>query len=153
MAKRARAATVDVGLRIKEPMRARLERVAKMRGMSMNAEIVDRLNRSFVEDDFLGGHDLRIAAALMTAAFNSAGSRAAQAKGIKDNWTRDADCYLSALSGMIDTMLNENAPPDFDDEKKAALILSLQDRIMTRRLWREDKDSRKWIVDPHGDKR
>ena len=39
--------TVQVGLRLKEPLRAAIEEAARRRGMSMNAEIVCRLERSF----------------------------------------------------------------------------------------------------------
>ena len=46
MAKRKQSAKVDLTLRIKEPLRADLAKTAKQRGVSMNAEIVNRLERS-----------------------------------------------------------------------------------------------------------
>ena len=43
---------------MKEPLRAKLGRVAKRRGISLNAEIVDRLESSFVSrDDVFGGYE------------------------------------------------------------------------------------------------
>ena len=47
MARRDEAQTVQVGLRVKEPLRALLEESATERGISMNAEIVRRLERTF----------------------------------------------------------------------------------------------------------
>jgi hypothetical protein len=38
---------VQIGVRLEEQLRRRLERVASLRGQSMNAEIVERLRRSF----------------------------------------------------------------------------------------------------------
>ena len=73
MSKRTRAATVDIGLRVKEPMRARIERSAKDRGVSMNAEINDRLETTFTKEElfdrFFGGPEIRRMANLWAAAF------------------------------------------------------------------------------------
>lgn len=42
---------VQIGVRLEEELRRRLERVASQRGQSMNAEIVERLRRSFQGDE------------------------------------------------------------------------------------------------------
>jgi Arc-like DNA binding domain len=42
---------VQIGVRLEERLRRRLERVASQRGQSMNAEIVERLERSFQSDE------------------------------------------------------------------------------------------------------
>src|SRR4051794_8052513 len=42
---------VQIGVRLEEQLRRRLERVASQRGQSMNAEIVERLRRSFQSDE------------------------------------------------------------------------------------------------------
>ncbi len=55
MAKRGKSARAQVPLRIPEALRARIEKAAKARGASMNAEIVERLARSFETEDRLGG--------------------------------------------------------------------------------------------------
>lgn len=47
MARRKKSATVDLKVRMKEPLRASLATAAKRRGVSMNAEAVDRLEQSF----------------------------------------------------------------------------------------------------------
>jgi hypothetical protein len=48
MARGDEGSTVQIGLRVKEPLRARLEEAAREQGISMNAEIVRRLEDSFV---------------------------------------------------------------------------------------------------------
>ena len=44
---RKQSATVQLKLRMKEPLRARLEKTAKTRGVSLNSEAVDRIDRSY----------------------------------------------------------------------------------------------------------
>ena len=46
MVKRSKTAVVQTGLRIREPLRIHLEKAAKDRGVSLNTEINDRLERS-----------------------------------------------------------------------------------------------------------
>src|SRR5262249_22520015 len=74
MTKRPKAATVDIGLRVKEPVRARIERAAKDSGVSMNAEINSRLDSSFTKEDIVdrmfGGPELRRMAMLWAAVFS-----------------------------------------------------------------------------------
>ncbi len=55
MAKRSRSATAQLKIRTREPLRARLEAAAKRRGVSLNAEIVDRLKKSMETEDRFGG--------------------------------------------------------------------------------------------------
>lgn len=55
MARRKKSATVQIKVRIKEELRARLEKAAKARGVSLNAEIGDRLENSFEYESRLGG--------------------------------------------------------------------------------------------------
>jgi len=52
MKKRSKTDTVHVSTRMREPLRAKLEAAAKARGVSLNAELVDRLERSFERDEF-----------------------------------------------------------------------------------------------------
>ena len=47
MAKRSEKALVGLTLRLREPLRRKLEAAAKKRGVSLNAELVARLERSF----------------------------------------------------------------------------------------------------------
>jgi hypothetical protein len=45
--KRSEADTVQISVRAKEPLRRQLQEAAEERGVSMNVEIIDRLQRSF----------------------------------------------------------------------------------------------------------
>ncbi len=55
---RPKSATIDLKVRMKEPLRARIEKAAKDRGVSLNAEIVDRVEKSFLKADALGNPEL-----------------------------------------------------------------------------------------------
>jgi hypothetical protein len=48
---RAKAATIGLNTRMKEPLRARLAAAAKKRGVSLNAEVVHRLEGSFRKEE------------------------------------------------------------------------------------------------------
>ena len=48
---RAKSATIDLKVRMKEPLRACIEEAAREHGVSMNAEIVNRLARTFREEE------------------------------------------------------------------------------------------------------
>ena len=50
MAERSRSDTVQLKARMKEPLRAELEAAAEANGVSLNAEMVHRLEQSFIED-------------------------------------------------------------------------------------------------------
>ena len=56
---RAKSATVDLKVRMKEPLRAKIEVAAKERGVSLNAETVARLEQTFQEEEALGGRQFR----------------------------------------------------------------------------------------------
>lgn len=45
------APRADIKIRMTEPLRADIERAARRQGRSMNAEMIDRLQRTF-DDDF-----------------------------------------------------------------------------------------------------
>ena len=70
---RDKSATVDLRVRMKEPLREKIETAARARGVSLNAEAVDRLARSFdadeaIFDDFGGRSGYEIFRVLGTAA-------------------------------------------------------------------------------------
>ncbi len=72
MAKRDKKAKVDLKLRMKEPLRASIEAAAAERGFSMNAEMVDRLESSFMAREGLFGSSqkyrlMQVAAAVVLA--------------------------------------------------------------------------------------
>ncbi len=51
MAERARSDTIQLKPRMKEPLRAKLEAAAEAKGVSLNAEMVHRLESSFLDED------------------------------------------------------------------------------------------------------
>ncbi len=61
MAERARSDTIQLKARMKEPLRAKLEEAAETKGVSLNAEMIHRLEQSFSDDAALieafGGRD------------------------------------------------------------------------------------------------
>jgi|SRR6516164_6564609 hypothetical protein len=81
MAKRPKAATVDIGLRVKEPLRARIERAAKESGVSMNTAITTLLESAFTRtetiDRMFGSPELRRLAMLWAAVFSDGAHRGA----------------------------------------------------------------------------
>jgi hypothetical protein len=96
-------------LRIKEPLRAEIERAASVLGVSMNAEMQRRLEQSFggerdFLDDLLADPSLRTQASLMLLNFERAGRAMAEAKGLSTEprvWMRDSDCYRAACAGAM----------------------------------------------------
>jgi len=53
MVKRAQTAIVGLKVRLREPLRKKLEVAAKRKGVSLNAELVVRLEESFLGEGFL----------------------------------------------------------------------------------------------------
>src|SRR5690348_12582931 len=51
---RTDASTAEIKIRMKEPLRAQIERAAEIRGVSMNAEMIARLEHSYRTDESLG---------------------------------------------------------------------------------------------------
>ena len=76
MAERGTSRRAQVPLRIPEPLRARIAAVAKDAGRSMNAEILDRLERSFEHEDWIGSPNLTQLMETITSAMKSTGETA-----------------------------------------------------------------------------
>jgi Arc-like DNA binding domain len=96
--RRKETETVQIGLRVKEPLRAALEDAARQRGVSMNAETVARLERSFEQDqriaDVFGSAELfglmRALAAIMTSAATAVATSEKEAhEWLADPWRYD----------------------------------------------------------------
>jgi hypothetical protein len=134
MPRRKETETVQVGLRVKESLRVALEQAASERGVSMNAEIVRRLERSFAEELAFGSAELRRVGYLMASAFAMAGQFNA---GDKQDWIKDRDCYRAGLIGVVDALLI--GLPDATHEDAALIIESLKGRLLTRMMMQEQK--------------
>jgi len=117
MARAKASKIVQVKARMREPLRARLEAVAKGRGVSINSELVDRLERSFAKDDAFGGLAIANMARLMAAAFLQGGQHAAQAQyphWRPTQWIHNSDCYDAAVKAVVralNSMRPINLPP------------------------------------------
>ena len=133
MPERTKSDTVQLKVRMKEPLRAALEEASERRGVSMNAEIVQRLERSFTEEESLGGPGMRRLAYSMIVAFTRAGRLRA---GGKENWIDDPDCYRAGVFGVVDALLiGMNVPPQEVD----LAIESLRGKLMSRVLMAEQQ--------------
>ncbi len=76
MAKDRKTSRAQVGLRVSEEMRQRLEDAATSNGRSINSEIVSRLDRSFETEDRLGGPGLSTLVETIATVMKSTGGRA-----------------------------------------------------------------------------
>lgn len=139
MAKRKQSATVDVKLRMKEPLRAALEGAARKRGISMNAEIVERLSRSFNQEAAveaaLGGPEIRRMAMLMVAAFAHNGAMMAHALGHPEwsatDWMKDPSCYREAALSVFEALMVAQAGAGWDTDGCYLEVEALKGRIAT----------------------
>jgi hypothetical protein len=84
MADHGKVGVADIKIRVKEPLRARVEAAARERGVSMNAELISRLEKSFAQDDqladTLGSKDVVTFMQSIAAAMRKAGEIAAASK-------------------------------------------------------------------------
>lgn len=117
MAKREQSDTVQLNLRIKEPIRQKIEESAREHGVSMNAEMVDRLEKSFelqrnIEDIF-GSSQIFGIMKIIASTMNEIGKHGYYLSNRKlddgDRWLRDPFAYDEAL-GAVTTVLEALRP-------------------------------------------
>lgn len=106
-------------IRVRESLRARLEKSAKARGVSLNAEIVRRLEQSVGKEDELGGPELVHLVNLMASAFLQAGNAAARFEGHPEwtvaEWSADPICYIKAVKSVAQALAG--AHPEFQGDE------------------------------------
>ena len=104
-AQRGQDAVAQLKARLREPLRARLEASAKVRGVSLNTELVDRLEQSFAREDSFGGSEMANMARLMAAAFLRGGQRGAHARGHPKlrvaQWIDDPSCFDAGVAAVV----------------------------------------------------
>lgn len=143
MPPRKRTATVELKVRMKEPLRAKIEKAAKRRGVSMNAEAVDRLERSFSRDDIWDGDaTLRNMALIMAAAFARGGERGAHSRKHPEwspaDWLNDSFCYEVAATAVGEALKlaqpvrYESNNPDEEQRKLQEKINQIFANIVAR---------------------
>jgi hypothetical protein len=103
---RSKKATIDLKVRMKEPLRAAIAKAAKARGVSLNAEVVSRLEQTWSEDaartkDFGDDQTLGVMRALATA------KTMAEMTTGKDAYShpKTARVAFDAMTGLLDTLL------------------------------------------------
>ena len=105
-ARRKQSATVDIKIRMKEPLRAEVERAAKQRDVSMNAEMVDRLEQSFHSAGALNDAlDMAYGkqGAALTKLFGRLMRGAPAAYGLTpdDDWLNDPTAYDRVAKALV----------------------------------------------------
>jgi hypothetical protein len=120
MAKRSRSDTVQLKLRIKEPWRAKVEAAAKARGVSLNAELADRIERSFSYEREYGGRETAALLRWLGAAAELTEARTGK------GWLKDWGTYL-AVREAWKVLIASAVPPEPKDwerslEEAAALF-------------------------------
>lgn len=114
---RKKSATIDLKVRMKEPLRAKLERAAKSRGVSLNAETVDRVERSFLAQD--ANHDVFGS----KEAYELLRLLSMWATGLLGpKWPQDYDSCLMAF-GAMDSLLRQKFGKEPIDTSKTKVML------------------------------
>jgi len=116
MAARPRGETVQVGLRIKEALRAELEAKADENGMSLNAEITARLQRSLQHDRAFGDPKLAKLGFTMISVF---------AVTAGDEWPSDQVAYARGAAAVVDALIRAMPPGPDEALAKEAIISRL----------------------------
>ena len=133
-ARRPGSEIVQVKARMREDLRRKLEREAASRGLTVNAEILRRLESSFTEQTALGGPELQNIAHIMAATFAHSGTMQAVAEGHPDwtphEWLLHQTCYREAMVSVMIALLE--FLPDKSPHEVKLLIEALEGRAMSR---------------------
>jgi Arc-like DNA binding domain len=134
MPERAKTAYAHLKVRMKEPLRADLEEVARDRGVSMNAEIVRRLEWSLAADEqveaVFGSAELYGVMRALAAVMNTAGNRALWLSGhdLRYGWIDSPYAYDQAMQAAVRVLEAlrppgeiEQPPPQPEPEQRIAL--------------------------------
>jgi hypothetical protein len=106
-------------LRMPASLRAELDASADRGGVSLNAELCRRLQRSIAWDEALGAPEM----ARLT--FEMAASFAASTQGV--DWLKDPTAYAGGVAAVLDTLLRRTPGPD-----KALAVEAVVNRLLTR---------------------
>lgn len=105
MAKRTKNAKAEIKIRLTEPLRAKIEKAAKARGVSMNAEMIEGLERTYREAADAGGPEIAALSRIFTAAFLIGGTRGAEARGHPEwqpeDWIKDLFAFRAATAAAF----------------------------------------------------
>jgi hypothetical protein len=124
---RDEAAVAQLKLRIREPLRAAIERDADRRGVSMNTAICERIERSLRDEEAFGGGPRT------QALLRSMGNQTRLWKGEPDSWLDDPAGYNQISSAWKITIDGARPPISslmaqrFEEGRQAALRLARND--------------------------
>ncbi len=123
MPEREPTAVVQLKVRMREPLRARIDDAAQRRGVSMNAEIVERLERSFLIQD----PTVESIARMMAIAFLRGGQRGAKAvqhpRWAPEKWIDDPKCFRAAGTAVIEALKLVQPGTGRSDHDEALIFL------------------------------
>jgi hypothetical protein len=124
MKARKTSARADIKIRLPEPLRADIERAARERGGSMNAEMVERLSRSFEMDAAYGP---RTAALLRLL-----GQIPQMLGGESDQWLSGDYTEFHKISDQWIRQIRRVAPPMPDEVKERAEFIRRRIKALER---------------------
>jgi hypothetical protein len=114
--KRAKADYIQLNVRMKESLRREIEKAANRNGVSMNAEVVNRLQLSFAKDDRVGGPHLEDLVETIAMAMTSAGELAGFLEAHKPmkqgQWLALPYARDQAIRAAIALLKYHRPPPD-----------------------------------------
>jgi Arc-like DNA binding domain len=123
--------------RMRSQLREGLDRATGHSGLSLNAEIHARLERSLAEENAFGGPGMRTLAALTVSAFTIA-TRMHGSPG--SDPFKDRGAYLAGTFAVIDSLFA--AIPDATPDEIATQIEGLKGRLLTRLVnAQQDRDA------------
>jgi hypothetical protein len=124
MAERDKTATVNLKVRMKEPLRAQIEASATGRRISMNAEVIGRIENSFRDEasmkqalELAYGPRTTVLLLALGKLIRNAGTISVATKGkpaVDDAWLDDAFAYRQVTAGIEALMADSRLRPDGD---------------------------------------
>jgi hypothetical protein len=136
MAEREKTATVDLRVRMKESLRSQVQAAAEDHGISLNAEAVARLERSFQDEERFGGPEAFTALVTMMAAFLGTGQTAARSSGHPDwqipDWMADPYSYQSAATAVVEALWSNHPHPIPGLTEREDWIEQLKGRLVSQ---------------------
>lgn len=129
-----------LGIRASADLKRRLNEAASQgargSGRSLSAEAEFRLERSFAEEDALGGAAMKRAGFSMIAALGHAGAQQARSLGRSPDpaqWLADPECYRAAMVAVLNALAD-----DFPGGFTPADLDYLKERVRSHMASREN---------------
>jgi hypothetical protein len=125
MAKRTKQAKAEIKIRLTEALRAKIERAARTRGISMNSEMIEGLDRYYADMDAAGGPEIAKIIRIFGDAFSLGGRRGTEALGHSDwkpdRWVTDQFSFKAAVVSAFDAVKTQEPQPDRRRARAAVL--------------------------------